>query len=92
MAARLCGFPHGYYIAQHSPWPDNLYLLFVLVSLKASLAVIQAAAHLVMVYVPGLIPDIIPGQAAASGVGIGLRVKAYVDIIIHQSVPAHTSK
>ena len=45
-----------------------------------------------MVYVPGLIPDIIPGQAAASGVGIGPRVKAYVDIIIHQSVPAHTSK
>ena len=36
----------------------------------ASLAVIQAAAHLVMVYVSGLVPDIIPGQAAASGVGI----------------------
>lgn len=46
----------------------------------ASLAVIQAAAHLVMVYVSGLVPDIIPGQAAASGVGIGLHVKACVNV------------
>ena len=45
-----------------------------------------------MVYVPGLIPEIIPGQAAASGVGIGLRVKAYVDIIIHQSVHEESTK
>ena len=37
-----------------------------------------------MVYVPGLVPDIVPGQAAASGVGIGLRGKAGIDIIIHQ--------